>query len=138
MVLAASYQVSPCTHSTRTSPKCPLVKAYVHSLPLSPNHLMFLPQYNYLSERRHDTYGFQYLALLFSLPKAMFLWSIALSVPQLLLVLHGSIGIIGLSAIAFFSIWFAVVFQYKLAPTSFRCLPSRNTSEGSHELASVV
>jgi len=94
--------------------------------------------YNYLSERRHDTYGFQYLALLFSLPRAMFLWSIALSAPQLLLVLYGSIGMIGLSALVFFSLWFAVVFQYKLAPTSFRWFPSRNTSEGNHELACIV
>jgi hypothetical protein len=94
--------------------------------------------YAYLSERRHDTYGFQYLALLFSLPKALFFWSIALSIPPLFIVLHGVIGVIGLSVLAFFSAWFAVVFQYKLAPTSFRLFPCRNTSEGNHELASIV
>lgn len=93
--------------------------------------------YAYLSERRHDTYGFQYLALLFSLPKAMFYWSIALFVPQVFFILHGSIGTIGVSALVFFSVWSALVFQYKLVPESFRWLPSRK-STGDHELESVV
>lgn len=68
----------------------------------------------------------------------MFFWSIALCVPQLFIVLHGVIGMTGLSALAFFSVWFAVIFQYKLAPTSFRLFPRRNTSEGNHELTSMV
>jgi len=68
----------------------------------------------------------------------MFFWSIALSVPQLFIVLHGVIGMIGLSALAFFSAWFAVAFQFKFAPASFRLFPRRNTSEGNHELASMV
>jgi len=72
----------------------------------------------------------------------MFFWSIALSVPQLFIVLHGAIGLIGLSALAFFSTWLAVVFQYKLAPASFRMFPCmfsrRNTLDGDRELASIV
>jgi hypothetical protein len=94
--------------------------------------------YAYLSERRHDTYGFQYLALLFSLPKAMFYWSIALFVPQVFSILYVSIGTIGVSALIFFSAWSALVFQYKLVPKSFYWLPSRKSSEGNHELESVV
>jgi len=102
-------------------------------------HLTSLsPQYTYLTERRHDIYGFQFLALLFSLPKAMFFWSVVLFAPQVLFILYASIGTIGLSALVFFSAWFAVVFQYKLAPASFHWFPSRSTSEGSHELASIV
>lgn len=68
----------------------------------------------------------------------MFFWSIALAVPQLFIILHGIIGMIGLSALALFSAWLAVIFQYKLAPASFRLFPCRNTSEGNHELASIV
>jgi hypothetical protein len=98
----------------------------------------FSLKYAYLTERRHDTYGFQYLALLFSLPKAMFFWSIALFVPQVLFILYSSIGTIGLSVFALLSAWFALVLQYKLVPASFHWLPSRNTSEDDHELASVV
>jgi len=94
--------------------------------------------YAYLTERRHDVYGFQYLALLFSLPKAMFLWSIALFAPQVLFILYSSIGTIGFSVLAFLSVWFALVFQYKLVPASLHWLPSRNTSEDDHELTSVV
>jgi len=93
--------------------------------------------YAYLTERRHDTYGFQYLALLFSLPKAMFLWSIALLVPQVSYILFLSMGIISFSALVFFSAWFALVFQYKLVPDSFRWFSPRNTSEDNQELASV-
>jgi hypothetical protein len=94
--------------------------------------------YSYLSERRHDIYGFQYLALLFSLPKAMFFWSVALFAPQVLFILYMSIGTIGCSALVLLSAWFAVVFQYKLVPASFHWLPSRNTSEDTDELASIV
>jgi hypothetical protein len=94
--------------------------------------------YTYLTERRHDIYGFQFLALLFSLPKAMFFWSVTLFAPQVLFILYASIGTIGLSVLVFFSAWFAVVFQYKLAPASFHWFPSRSTSEGNYELASIV
>jgi len=98
--------------------------------------------YTYLSGRRHDTYGFQHLALLFSLPKATFLWSVALAVPQVLFILYTSVGMIGFSTLLFFCVWFAVVFLYKLVPISFRWpsrwLPSRNASGGNHESASVV
>lgn len=97
-----------------------------------------MSQYAYLTERRHDVYGFQYLALLFSIPKAMFLWSIALFVPQALFILHESVGNTALSALVFFSAWLGLVFQYKLVPASFHWLPSRNKSEGDHELATVV
>jgi hypothetical protein len=102
------------------------------------SELSLSPQYTYLSERRHDIYGFQYLALLFSLPKATFLWSVALFAPQVLFILYTSIGVNGLSVLVFFSTWFAVVFQYKLVPASFRWFPSKNTPEDSHGLASVV
>jgi len=94
--------------------------------------------YSYLSERRHGTYGFQYLALLFSLPKAMFFWSIALFVPQVLFILYASMGMIGCSALVFFAVWFAIVFQYKLVPASFHWFPSRNTSRANDELVSMV
>jgi len=94
--------------------------------------------FSYLSDRRHDTYGFQYLALLFSLPKAMFFWSVALFVPQVLFILYMSIGTIGCFALVVLSAWFAVVFQYKLVPASFHWLPSRNVSGDNDELASMV
>jgi len=94
--------------------------------------------YTYLNERRHSVYGFQYLAFLFSLPKAMFLWSIALFAPQVFFILYTSIGLIGFSALIFFSAWFALVFLFKLAPISFRWIPSGNTSKDTHELATVV
>jgi len=94
--------------------------------------------YSYLTDRRHSIYGFQYLALLFSLPKAMFFWSIALFVPQVLFILYASIGMTGCTALVFFSAWFALVFQYKLVPASFHWLPSRNTSGENDELASMV
>jgi len=84
--------------------------------------------YSYLSERRHRIYGFEYLALLFSLPRAMFFWSVALFVPQVLFILYGSIGMVGCSAFVLLSAWFALVLQYKLVPASFRWLPSRNKS----------
>jgi len=94
--------------------------------------------YTYLTERRHEVYGFQYLALIFSLPKAMFFWSIALFVPQVFFILYASIGIIGVSALVFISSWFALVLQYKLVPAPFRWSPPKSTSEDSHELASIV
>ena len=68
----------------------------------------------------------------------MFLWSIALVVPPVLFILYASVGMIGFSAIVFFSTWFALIFQYKLVPASFHWLPSRNTSEGDSELISIV
>jgi hypothetical protein len=95
-------------------------------------------QYSYLTERRHSTYGFQYLALLFSLPKAMFFWSLALFVPHVFFILYTSIGTIGCAALVFFSTWFALVFQYKLVPASFHWVPSRNTSRENTELATMV
>jgi len=94
--------------------------------------------YTYLSERRHETHGFQNLALLFSLPKAMFLWSVALAVPQVLSILYASIGMIGLSALLLFPVWSALVFLYTLVPASSRWLPSRNASGGNQELESLV
>ena len=78
------------------------------------------------------------MALLFSVPKAMFLWSVALFAPQVLFILYASIGTVGFSALIFLSAWFGIVFQYKLVPASFHWFPSRNTLEGNHELASVV
>jgi hypothetical protein len=94
--------------------------------------------YTYLTERRHDVYGFQHLALLFSLPKALSLWSIALFVPQVFFIVYASIGPIGFSMLILLSAWFTLVFQYKLVPASFHWLPRRNTSEGCIELDSVV
>lgn len=43
-----------------------------------------------------------------------------------------------LTALVFFSAWFALVFQYKLVPAPFHWLPSRNTSEGETELDGVA
>ena len=67
----------------------------------------------------------------------MFLWSVALSAPQVFFILYASIGMIGFSALVFFSTWFALVFQYKLVPASFHWFPSRSTSEGD-ELTAMV
>jgi hypothetical protein len=68
----------------------------------------------------------------------MFLWSIALLVPQVLFILYASIGMIGFSALVFFFAWFALVFLYKLVPASFHWFPSRNTPEDNRELATIV
>lgn len=68
----------------------------------------------------------------------MFFWSVALFVPQVLFILYASIGMIECGALVFFSAWFAVVFQYKLVPASFRWLPSRSTSRDSNEVTSMV
>jgi len=103
---------------------------------LTPSH--FSLQSSYLVERRHDVYGFQYLALLFGLPKAMFFWSVALFAPQVLFILYMSIGVIGCSVLVLLSAWFALVFQYKLVPASFWWLPSRNTSRDDNGMATMV
>ena len=68
----------------------------------------------------------------------MFLWSVALAVPQVLSILYASIGMIGLSALLFFPVWSALVFLYTLVPVSFRRLPSRNASGSNQELESLV
>ena len=107
----------------------------VRRSPYYQNHLNSSPfQYSYLTERRHDEYGFQYLALLFSLPKALSLWSIALLVPHVLFIVYSSIGTTGFCALALFLAWSTFVFRYKLVPSSFHWLPSRKTSEGTIEL----
>lgn len=67
----------------------------------------------------------------------MFFWSVALFVPQVLFILYGSIGMVGCSAFALLSAWFALVFQYKLVPASIRWLPSRNKSR-DNEPANMV
>jgi hypothetical protein len=94
--------------------------------------------YTYLNERRHDEYGFQCLALRFSLPKALSLWSIALLVPHVLFIVYASIGTTGFCALVFFLAWATLVFRYKLVPSSFNWLHSRKTSEDKVEFDSPV
>jgi hypothetical protein len=68
----------------------------------------------------------------------MFFWSVALFIPQVLFMLYASIGTVGCSALVLLSAWFALVFQYKLVPASFRWLPSRNKSRDDNEPANLV
>jgi hypothetical protein len=72
----------------------------------------------YLENLKHEKYGFQFVSILYSLPKAFLIWSLALYIPQGPIVAIQALGLLTTAVVVLVFFVVSLTFRFVLFPVS--------------------